>query len=58
MLDLIETSNSAKLTEFEILEANQAMKIKGGVLDGCSGCDGTGGVKPPATPPPTKKPLE
>ncbi|RXK85854.1 hypothetical protein [Filimonas effusa] len=53
LVGIIETSNRSNVSDIEIMEANQAMMVRGGAVAACSGCDNLGSIKPP----PTKRPV-
>lgn len=52
MLRQVETNNRQRTDDIEVLAATQSMLVRGGIVDGCPNCDGTGGIKPPPTPKP------
>lgn len=47
--DEILKMNSESKEQIEILTQAQAAMINGGNVAACSGCDGTGGIRPPIT---------
>ena len=52
MLQQVETNNRHQVNGLEVLEATQSMLVRGGIVDSCPNCDGTGGIVPPPTRPP------